>query len=92
MMRAEVPPIVEAPVQGRQALGPSAGKAASRLGRDAHSQVISRRCTRYLGFSLHADVRVSSCNREQLEKLIRYAARPVIATERLSLAIDGRCL
>ena len=60
------------------------GKAATRLDRDPNAERVSRRCTRYLGFSLHADVRVSGCNRERLEKLIRYAARPAIATERLS--------
>ena len=79
-------------VQGRQALGASAGKEATRLDRDPNAEFVSRRCTRYLGFSLHADVRVSGCNRERLEKLIRYAARPAIATERLSLAVDGRVI
>jgi len=85
-------PIAAAAVQGRQALGPSAGKAASRLGRDPNTEILSRRCTRYLGFSLHANVRLSSCARERLEKLLRYAARPAIATERLSLAPDGRVI
>lgn len=55
-----------------------------------NADFVSRRCTRYLGFSLHANVRVSGCARERLEKLIRYAARPAIATERLSLSLDGR--
>ena len=82
--------ICAAAVQGRQALGSDAGKAAARLGREPNSQIISRRCTRYLGFSLHANVRVSGCSRSRLERLIRYAARPAIASERLSLAKDGR--
>ena len=82
--------IAAAAVQGRQALGASAGKAAARLGRDPNTEVLSRRCTRYLGFSLHANVRVSGCNRGRLEKLFRYAARPAVATERLSIALDGR--
>ena len=83
-------PITAAAVQGRQALGTAAGKAATRLGRDPNADFVSRRCTRYLGFSLHANVRVSGCSRSRLEKLIRYAARPAIATERLSLSLGGR--
>ena len=85
-------PITAAAVQGRQALGAAAGKAATRLGRDPNADFVSRRCTHNLGFSLHANVRVSGCARERLEKLIRYAARPAIATERLSLSLDGRVL
>ena len=63
--------ICAAAVQGRQALGSDAGKAAARLGREPNSQIISRRCTRYLGFSLHANVRVSGCSRSRLESLLR---------------------
>ncbi len=85
-------PITAAAVQGRQALGAAAGKAATRLGRDPNADFVSRRCTHNLGFSLHANVRVSGCARERLEKLIRYAARHAIATERLSLSLDGRVL
>ncbi len=42
------------------------------------------------GFSLHARVLVPKGRRERLEHLCRYVARPAIATERLSLARDGR--
>ena len=44
------------------------------------------------GFSLHAQVLVPAGQRERLEHLCRYVARPAIATERLSLARDGRVI
>ena len=50
-------------------------------------------CAEIDGFSLHAKVRVDANDRERLERLerlCRYVARPPIATERLSLAEDGR--
>jgi len=42
------------------------------------------------GFSLHAKARVGEDERERLERLCRYVARPPIATERLSLADNGK--
>ena len=42
------------------------------------------------GFSLHAAVRIPQGCRAQLERLCRYATRPPIAEERLSLLPDGR--
>ena len=42
------------------------------------------------GFSLHAGVCVTGTDREGLERLCRYVARPAIATERLSELPDGR--
>jgi len=44
------------------------------------------------GVSLHANVCIPAKARRQLEKLCRYAARPPIATERLSILPDGRVL
>ncbi len=49
-------------------------------------------CFDHAGFSLHAQVLVPAGQRERLEHLCRYVARPAIATERLSLARDGRVL
>src|SRR5688572_8586307 len=40
----------------------------------------------------HANVCIPARARRQLEKLCRYAARPPVATERLSLLPDGRLL
>lgn len=42
------------------------------------------------GFDLHADVALVAADREGLEKLLRYGARPAIAGERLHLLPDGR--
>ena len=49
-------------------------------------------CADHEGFSLHAQVLVPEGQRERLEHLCRYVARPAIATERLSLAPDGRVI
>lgn len=49
-------------------------------------------CSDYEGFSLHAQVRVPEGQRERLEHLCRYVARPAIAGERLSLALNGRVI
>ena len=42
------------------------------------------------GFSLHAGSPVSGADRERLERLCRYAARPAVATKRLHELPDGR--
>jgi hypothetical protein len=42
------------------------------------------------GFNLHGKTRVDGQDREQLEKLCRYIARPPIAQQRLNILEDGR--
>ena len=42
------------------------------------------------GFSLHAGVVVPDHDREALERLCRYGARPAFAHERLAWTADGR--
>jgi len=49
-------------------------------------------CASVAGFSVHAGVRVPARDRLRLERLCRYAGRPPLATERLSLLPDGRLL
>lgn len=44
------------------------------------------------GFSVHANICIEARDRMRLERLIRYAARPAVATERLSALPDGRLL
>jgi len=44
------------------------------------------------GFSVHANVCIEARDRMRLERLCRYAARPAVATERLSALPDGRLL
>ena len=43
-------------------------------------------------FSLHAKMRIEAADREGLERLCRYVARPPIQVDRLSLAADGRVI
>jgi hypothetical protein len=42
------------------------------------------------GYSLHADVSVDADDRQGLERLLRYGARPPLAQSRLSLTKDGQ--
>ena len=86
-------------MRSRIALGPRAGRRVTRLGdlvdedwasEDGPGQPSRPRCQEYAGFSLHADVSVSGHDRERLERLCRYIARPAIATERLTQCEDGR--
>jgi hypothetical protein len=52
----------------------------------------SPRCANVAGFSLHANVSVPAGDRQRLERLARYCARPPIAMERLEPLTDGRLL
>ncbi len=44
------------------------------------------------GFSLDASVRIEAKDRAGLERLLRYCARPVFASQRLSWAREGEKL
>jgi hypothetical protein len=76
--------------------GPRAGTRITVLGAqiEADDSVVrvSPRCAVVSGVSPHANVRIPAKARRQLENLRRYAARPPVATERLSLLADGRVL
>jgi hypothetical protein len=41
------------------------------------------------GFSVHANTAIPACDRQRLERLLRYAARPALASERLSRLPGG---
>ena len=62
---------------------PAASKRCSNAG---------PRCVSISGISVHANVCVPAHDRMRLERLCRYAARPPVATERLSLLADARLL
>ena len=49
-------------------------------------------CARVDGFDLHGRVAFGAADRERLEELVRYCARPPLAHDRLSLCDDGRYL
>ena len=83
--------LASASVAGVAATGARRGARTLRLGSGAfEATVSSRRCASVEGFSLHANVRVAANDRDGLEHLARYLARPPIATDRLTLLPDGR--
>jgi hypothetical protein len=88
--------LYSASVQGRIAVGPRAGNWVTVVGTqpDEEDDAVpsSPRCALVLGFSLHANVCIPAKARRQLENLCRYAGRPSVATERLSVLPDGRLL
>jgi len=80
-----------ASVQRRVGFGPPSG--AQRLGRRPDAPFVAfsgRRCAALEGFTLHANTRVSGRDRPALERLLRYMARPAVATERLAVNDAGR--
>ena len=84
-----------AAIEGRTTLGPNAGRSDPRIGqgtRVASDFTRGKLCANLDGFSLHAAVRVDACSRDRLERLCRYAARPPIVHERLSLTDSGLVL
>ena len=84
-----------ASIQGRVAQGPEAGARLGRLGvsgATAARFVPGSLCAEVDGFSLHAGVWVGAHDRERLEHLCRYIARPPLAAGRLKWSRHGRVL
>jgi hypothetical protein len=83
-------------VRRRIAVGRNTGHGVVRLGDqidgDSMDAIQGPRCAMVSGFSVHANVYIEAHDRFRLERLIRYAARPAVATERLSALPDGRLL
>jgi hypothetical protein len=75
----------------RFATGPSKGKKALTLKTVPDSDHTARfgLVTKNSGFSLHAGVATAAADREKLEKICRYIARPAVAEGRLSQNLDG---
>lgn len=73
-------------------LGPNKGKKALTLKSVADSDHASTQglVAKNSGFSLHAGVAMPGSEREKIEKLCRYIARPAVALERLSLSASGQ--
>ncbi len=61
-------------------------------GEDAEAAIIGKRCADVAGFNVHANVRARANDRDGLEHLCRYLARPPIANDRLQELPDGRAL
>jgi hypothetical protein len=85
-----------ASVAGRIATGRRAGQRVVRVGDcidpDELPALEGERCASMSGVSLHANVAVPARDRQRLERLCRYVARPPVATERLSRLEDDRLL
>ena len=83
-----------ASVTGRIATGEHAGRQVQTGGDRVDPEVMevtaAERCARLSGFSLHANVALPARDRERLERLCRYVARPPLASERLTLRPDER--
>ena len=81
-------------VGGRIAVASNGGHGVVRMGDriDPDSMDIfeSARSAMVSGFSVHANISVEARDRRRLERLMRYAARPAVATNRLSELSDGR--
>lgn len=85
--------LAAASVQGIVALGRQRGARTRRLGEPPESiepPAPSRCHARSNGFDLHAGLLVPAGQRERLEGVCRYALRPPVARERLSVSGDGR--
>ena len=85
--------LANASVQGVVATGPRRGCRVLRLGshgKDAQAAIMGKRCAEVAGFNVHANVRISANDREGIEHLCRYLARPPIANDRLQELPDGR--
>jgi hypothetical protein len=83
-----------ASVRGQVATGPRAGQRVRRLGDRIEVEHLldstPSGCARVGGITVHAAVAVPARDRRRLERLCRYAARPALASERLSLDPEAR--
>ena len=90
-----------ASIRSRIATGPEAGDPWRRLGDRVEPgeedeagveplSAVPPRCVRQGGMSLHADVAVPARDRQRLERLCRYVARPPLALGRLEALSEGR--
>jgi hypothetical protein len=85
--------ISQAAVGGASATGLRRGRRVVRV-RGAPASVdaflLGRLCAEVEGFNLQAATRVAANDREGLERMARYLARPPIASDRLTRLDDGR--
>jgi len=87
-----LPGLAAAAVAGRAAFGERAGRRDGRVGGDGRWRPHAKGplCAELDGFSLHANTWVAPRDRERLEALCRYAARPAVSESRLAELPDGR--
>jgi hypothetical protein len=79
--------------QGLVATGPRRGCRVLRLGTTGDGKTANltgKRCADVAGFNVHANPCARANERDRLEILVKYLARPPIANDRLSELPDGR--
>jgi hypothetical protein len=85
--------LAEASVRGVIATGPRRGCRVVRVRgvtADVDGFVMGRLCAQVEGYNLQAATRIAANDRDALERMGRYLARPPIGTDRLSQLEDGR--
>jgi hypothetical protein len=85
--------LAEASARGVIATGPRRGCRVLRVRgarADVDALVMGRLCAQVEGYNLQAATRIAANDREGLERMGRYLARPPVATDRLSQLEDGR--
>src|SRR5690606_34395489 len=91
----DAPPVLAASeaanlAKHRIATGPREGQKVFTLQTlPAEPEAPRREVAESSGFSLHAGIAAKASQRDKLERLARYVARPPVATERLSLTEGG---
>lgn len=86
--------VQSASVQSVIALGERRGQKVRRIGMVERGNfegaiLEGERCASHRGFSLHANVSCRAEQREKLEHMVRYIARPPVAMDRLHKRNDG---
>ncbi len=77
-------------VSYRIAVGPNQGRKVFTLQTlPGVEESDSSRVAKVAGFSLHAGVAAEACERDKLERLCRYIARPAVSEKRLALTTNG---
>ena len=76
----------------RIAMGPQQGRKVFTLQTlpDCEDDQFTSRVGNLAGFSLHAGVATRAHERDKLERLCRYIARPAVSTKRLSMTRNGQ--
>ena len=81
-------------MQSLIAIGERRGKKVRRIGvaetGNFEGAILEgERCATHRGFSLHGNVSCEAHEREKLEHMVRYIARPPVAMDRLAQRADG---
>ena len=83
--------LTAASVRGTIATGARTGQRLRRALQDSATEVrTAPLCFASRGFSLHAAIRIVGPDRQELERLCRYVARPALASGRLRILDSER--